>query len=223
MEESRPVVTLSAAISVDGKIATVRGESALSSDSDRQRVHEIRASADAILIGKNTQEMDDPLLTVRLAKGSSPTRVILDSAGTISSSSKIIQTCGAVPTIIAVSERISEENAARLARFDLEVLRCGESKVDIKKLLGILHRRGIRSVLAEGGGKVNWHLARHGLIDRVIVAVTPYILGGEDAASLVRGAGFARISDAARLKLRRHAVLQDEVVLEYDVVPRARN
>jgi len=217
MEEFRPVVILSAAISLDGKIATGRGESALSSDADKQRVHELRASADAILIGKNTLERDDPLLTVRLAKGRNPARVILDSAGTISSNSKILQTCRDVPTIIAVSEKISRKNAARLAEFELEVLTCGKREVNIKKLLGILYGKGIRSVLVEGGGMVNGYLARNDLIDKVIVTIAPYILGGGDAISLVQGAVFACISDATKLKLKRHATLQDEIVLEYDV------
>ena len=84
MEKSRPYVILSAAISIDGKIATRLGDSKLSSKKDRIRLHKLRSKVDAILVGKNTVHRDDPLLTVRYAKGKNPTRIILDSQGRIS-------------------------------------------------------------------------------------------------------------------------------------------
>ena len=81
MEKSRPRVILSGAISVDGKIATSKNDSKLSSQKDIQRLHKLRSSVDAILIGKNTVSRDNPLLTVRHVKGKNPIRIILDSKG----------------------------------------------------------------------------------------------------------------------------------------------
>ena len=92
MEKSNPYVILSAAISIDGKISTIAGDSKLSSKEDYIRLHKLRSKVDAILIGKNTLLQDDPLLTVRYTKGKNPIRIILDSKGTISINSRIIKT-----------------------------------------------------------------------------------------------------------------------------------
>lgn len=217
MARSRPRVILSAAVSVDGKIATVQGDAGLSSRADRRRVHLLRSRADAIMIGKNTLELDDPLLTARLAGGRNPVRVILDSRGTISSGSKILRTSGSVPTIIAVTKRISEDDMLRLRRSPAEVVVCGTEEVDIRALLADLHTRGIRLLLVEGGGIINWYFVKHGLADEVIVTVAPYLVGGQSAASLIRGAGFPSIADSARLRLRSVSRFKDEVVLEYAI------
>ena len=102
MVRSRPKVILSAAISLDGKIATRMGDSALSSGVDKKRLHEIRSQVDAILVGKNTILQDNPMLNVRYAKGKSPIRIVLDSLGQTPTNSKIIQTSDKIQTIIAV-------------------------------------------------------------------------------------------------------------------------
>ena len=105
MENYRPRIILSAAITLDGKLATRTGDSKLSSKKDKIRVHRLRSKVDAILIGKKTVEIDDPLLSVRGIKKKNPTRVILDSSGTISTNSRILRTCSKIPTIIAVSKK----------------------------------------------------------------------------------------------------------------------
>ena len=110
MEKFNMYVILSAAISIDGKISTRSNDSKLSSQEDSIRLHKLRSKVDAILIGKNTLLQDDPLLTVRYTKGKNPTRIILDSKGTISKNSKIIKTSDKIPTIIAVSKKISKVN-----------------------------------------------------------------------------------------------------------------
>ncbi|MEK0336502.1 MAG: dihydrofolate reductase family protein, partial [Nitrosopumilus sp.] len=90
MEKSKPYVILSAATSIDGKIATRTGDSKLSSKQDSVRLHKLRSKVDAILVGKNTVFRDNPLLTVRYTKGKNPIRIVLDSKGTISKKSKIL-------------------------------------------------------------------------------------------------------------------------------------
>jgi len=156
MVKSRPYVILSAAISLDGNMATKTGDSRLSSKKDLVRVHKLRSNVDAILIGKRTMMIDDPSLTVRYVKGKNPIRIILDSTGSIKSNSKIIQRCRTIPTIIAVSEKISEKNVARLQRYGLEVIKCGYKKINLKKLLCILKKKNIKKLLVEGGGTTNW-------------------------------------------------------------------
>ena len=110
MEKSNMHIILSAAISIDGKISTRQNDSKLSSKQDKIRLHKLRSKVDAILIGKNTLVQDDPLLTVRYTRGKNPIRIILDSTGTIPINSRIIKTSNEIPTIIAVSKKISKIN-----------------------------------------------------------------------------------------------------------------
>ena len=215
MVKSRPHVILSAAMSMDGKIATRTGNSELSSKEDLIRVHKLRASVDAILVGKHTVMIDDPLLTVKHVKGKNPTRIILDSTGSIKSTSKIIKTCKTIPTIIAVSEKVTQTNIIRLEREGLEVIKCGQNKINLKKLLPILRKKNIKSLLVEGGGLTNWSFIKDGLVDEMIITITPYVLGGSSAISLVEGEGFDKISHAPLMKLKKISRIKNELVLHY--------
>ena len=212
MEKSRPYVILSAAISIDGKIATRTGRSNLSSKKDLIRVHNLRKSVDAILIGKNTVNIDNPSLTVRHVKGKNPIRVILDPSGSLSPRSKVIRTAKKIPTILVVSENASR-NVEKLVAKGTQVIKCGKKKINIKKLLQILGKRGIKRILVEGGGTTNWYFFKEKLVDEIIITVTPYVLGGSTAISLVEGIGFENISNS--FKLKKIKKIQNELVLHY--------
>ena len=218
MEKSRPHVILSAAISIDGKIATRLGDSKLSSKKDRIRIHKLRSKVDAILVGKNTVHRDDPLLTVRYVKGKNPTRIILDSKGTIPLDSKILQTCDKVPTIIAVSKKISNQNLKKLKKYPIEIIISGENSINIKSLLNNLRKRKIKTILVEGGGTVNWEFIQNNLFDEIMITVTPFIIGGTDAISFVQGKGFDKIIKSPRLRLNTIKKLENYLVLHYTKV-----
>jgi 2,5-diamino-6-(ribosylamino)-4(3H)-pyrimidinone 5'-phosphate reductase len=214
MAKSRPKVILSAAMSVDGKIATRTHRSNLSSRIDKVRLHRLRSKVDAILVGKNTVKIDDPLLTVRYARGKNPTRIVLDSRAEISLHSKIIRTSHKVPTIIVVSGMAPKRRLDALARYPVQIVCAGKSKISLTRMFSILKKQNITSVLAEGGGTLNWELIRQGLVDEMIVTVTPYVVGGRDAVTLVEGSGFTKITSKFTLdKITRQ---KDEVVLYYN-------
>jgi len=215
MAKSRPRIILSAAITLDGKIATRTGDSKLSSKKDKIRLHKLRSKVDAILVGRNTVQCDDPRLTVRYVKGKNPIRIILDSQGSISSSSKIIKTCKKIPTIIVVSKKISKNNLSRLQKLPLEIAIFGEKKINIKNLLQYLSKQKINSVLVEGGGTVNWEFINNDLIDEAIITLTPYLVGGENATTLVQGKGFSKISNSKKLRLKKISRQGNELVLHY--------
>ncbi len=215
MVGSRPHVTLSAAISLDGKIATKSGDSSLSSRQDKIRVHKLRAKFDAILVGKNTVKVDDPLLTVRHAKGKNPTRIVLDSRAEIPLGSKIIRTSYRVPTIIAVSKKAPRKNLEKLAKYPVRVIPVGNDKVELKRLLQILHKQKIRTILLEGGGTTNWEFIQKGMVDKIIVTVTPYVVGGRNAKTLIEGEGFSKIASSFKLKLENVKRQNNEIVLYY--------
>lgn len=215
MVKSRPHIILSAAISLDGKIATRNGDSKFSSKLDKIRVHKLRSKVDGILIGTNTLLRDNPILTVRYSKGKNPTRIILDSRGTIPSNSRIIKTCKNVPTIIAVSKKITKKNLERLRKYPIDIIISGEKKVNLKQVLKKIVKRKIKKLLVEGGGTVNWELIRQGFFDEVIITVTPFLVGGKDAINLVQGTGFAKIKKSSKLKLKKVVHQKNELVLHY--------
>jgi 2,5-diamino-6-(ribosylamino)-4(3H)-pyrimidinone 5'-phosphate reductase len=218
MEKSRPHVILSAAISIDGKIATRIGDSKLSSKKDKIRIHKLRSTVDAILVGKNTVHRDDPLLTVRYAKGKNPIRIILDSNGTIDVNSKILQTSGKVPTIIAVSKKISKSNLQKLKKFPVEIIITGENSVNIKSLMNNLNKRKIKTILVEGGGTVNWQFIQNNLFDEILITIAPFIIGGTDAITFVQGRGFDKITQSPRLRLNVIKKLENSLILHYTKV-----
>ncbi len=215
MEKSKPYVILSAATSVDGKIATRTGDSNLSSKQDRVRLHKLRSKVDAILVGKNTVLLDNPLLTVRYTRGKNPIRIILDSKGTISKKSKILQTSNKIPTIIAVSKKISKSNFDKLRKFPVEIITAGKNSVNIKLLLKKLSDKKINTILVEGGGTVNWEFIKHNLFDELIITLSPFLIGGNDAISFVQGQGFEKISNSPNLRLKSIKSLKNHVVLYY--------
>ena len=215
MEKSRPYVILSAATSVDGKIATRTGDSKLSSKQDSVRLHKLRSKVDAILVGKNTVIRDNPLLNVRHIKGKNPIRVILDSNGTLSIKSKILQTSNEIPTIIAVSKKISKLNYAKLEKFPVEIIVAGKNSVNVKLLLKKLYMKKIKTILVEGGGIINWEFVRHNLFDELIITLSPFLIGGNDAISFIDGKGFEKISNSPNLRLKSITRLKNHLVLSY--------
>jgi len=215
MEKSRPYVILSAAMTLDGKIGKNTTKIKLSSKKDKIRVHRLRAKVDGILIGKNTLDADNPTLSVRYTRGKNPVRILLDSRGTIKSSSKIIQSCNKIPTIVATTSLISKKNLLRLEKFPLEVIKCGKTSVDILRLLKILHKKRIKKILLEGGGTINWSFLKRGLVDELIITIAPYILGGSDSVTLVEGSGFKSIFSMKKLKLRKIQKIGNEIVVYY--------
>ncbi len=215
MEKSKPYVILSAATSVDGKIATRTGDSNLSSKQDKVRLHKLRSKVDAILVGKNTVLLDNPLLTVRYTRGKNPIRIILDSKGTISKKSKILQTSNKIPTIIAVSKKISKSNFDKLRKFPVEIITAGKNSVNIKLLLKKLSDKKINTILVEGGGTVNWEFIKYNLFDELIITLSPFLIGGNDATSFVQGQGFEKISNSPVLRLKSIKRLKNYLVLNY--------
>jgi len=214
MEKSRPFVILSAAISIDGKIATTTGDSKLSSKQDSIRLHKLRSKVDAILVGKNTVLVDDPLLNVRYTKGKNPIRIILDSKGTISEKSKILQTSNKIQTIIVVSKKITKSNYKKLNKFPVEIITMGES-INIKSLLRKLSNKKIKTILVEGGGTINWEFIKQNIFDELIVTLSPFLIGGNNAISLVEGDGFTKISKSSNLRLKSVKRLKNHLVLQY--------
>ncbi len=215
---SRPYVILNAAMSLDGKIATYTGDSRMSSPADLGRVHRLRASVDGIMVGMRTLLRDDPKLTVKFAGVRKPLRIIVDSTAQTPITSYVVGTAREIPTIVAVTSRAPKTRIEILERRGVKVFVCGKGPlVSVEILLQTLRKFGVRKILLEGGGALNWSMLSSGLVDEVSVAITSRILGGEKAVSLVEGKGVALVKDAVKTKLLRTANYGPDLVVHYKV------
>jgi len=149
-------------------------------------------------------------------KKKNPIRIILDSSATISTTSRILKTCSKIPTIIVVSKKAQKKNLHKLEKFPIQIIVCGKYIVNIKKLLVILKKKGIKNILVEGGGITNWAFVKENLVDEAIITITPYLVGGMSATTLVDGDGFSNIVKAIRLKLKNVRKMKNEVILHYE-------
>lgn len=199
----RPFVVLKTAMSLDGKIATVTGESKwITGPEARRYVHELRDSCDAILVGIGTILKDNPSLTTRLPEGGrDPVRVILDSRARTPLTARALTQESEAPTLIAVTEMAPGERVAALREAGAEVLVCGPGPaVDLGILLSTLGEREITSLLVEGGSTVNASFLLQGLVDKLVWFIAPLIIGGHGAISPVGGTGIRHLARAIRLK-----------------------
>jgi diaminohydroxyphosphoribosylaminopyrimidine deaminase/5-amino-6-(5-phosphoribosylamino)uracil reductase len=196
----RPLVTLKAGMSLDGRIATGTGESRwITSALSRREAHRIRAEHDAILVGVGTILKDDPILTARPrgSFGRQPVRVILDSDLRLGARSRILRSRGG-GKILVYSAREIRSRRAGIERPGAEVIVAGRGAggVRLGPVLADLARRGIHSLLVEGGSEVAWSFLRAGAVDRIAFFVAPCILGGRGAVPVVGGEGVSSIARA---------------------------
>ena len=211
----RPYVILNAAMTIDGKIATKKGDSKISSKDNLVRVHKIRASVDAIMVGINTVLVDDPSLKVKYCEGKNPIRIVVDSKARTPIKSRIISDKDAI-TLIAVTKKAPIDRANKLKEAGAKIIVCGEGEeVDLAILLKTLKDMGIKKVLVEGGGNVNWSIVSQGFFDELQVTIGPFIAGGRDAITLVEGDGVEKMDESIRVKLHKVEQYGDEVVLIY--------
>ena len=213
-------ITVNAAMTVDGKIATSLGDSAISSKEDLLRVHELRASVDGIVVGISTVLADDPRLTVRLAsrqvKRKYPVRIIIDSTGKIPLDSRILRTASKIRTIVAVTELAHTDTISKIKKMGAMVIVSGRQRVNLKKVLSIVKKMGIKRILVEGGGEINWSLFSLGLVNELIVTIAPKIVGGRQATTLVEGVGYPSVSNGIKLQLKKVQMQNNgELVLYY--------
>jgi diaminohydroxyphosphoribosylaminopyrimidine deaminase / 5-amino-6-(5-phosphoribosylamino)uracil reductase len=202
--QGRPFVTLKAAATLDGKIATASGESQwITGPLARRRVQQLRAQSDAVVVGVGTVIADDPSLTVRGKSGRTrqPSRIVLDAQLRTPLSAKVL-TDRRAPTIIVTTFDAPKTLRESMERLGVEVLvmPATHGRIVWKPLLQDLGRRGMNAVLIEGGGEVNATALRTGVVDRVILFLAPQLLGGRDAIAVIGGTSPTHLADAIRLR-----------------------
>ena len=215
-----PLVTTKFAISLDGKIATRKGDSRwISGIEARRYVHNLRYTTDAIMAGVNTVLADDPHLTTRCCGGrggttrKQPLRVIVDGKGRTPLTARVFTEPG--KTLLALGRAATLEEKAAYAQAGAEILElpAAEGLVDLERLLIALGKREITSVLVEGGGILIGSLFDHGLVDKVIAFIAPIIIGGAEAKTAVAGKGVDRLADSLRLERVRVEKVGDDLMV----------
>jgi diaminohydroxyphosphoribosylaminopyrimidine deaminase / 5-amino-6-(5-phosphoribosylamino)uracil reductase len=176
-----PFVTMKFAQTLDGRIASSNGLSRwVTSPESLKLAHKLRAENDVILAGINNVLVDNPELTLRLVKGRSPTRIILDSRLRIPLDAKVLTSQKTARTLVATTPAAPKEKLSALKKMGIEVLIIPADlggRVDIKKLLQTLGKRDVSSVLVEGGGETYTGFLRLGLVDKIVGIIAPKILG----------------------------------------------
>lgn len=213
----KPYVILSAAMTLDGKIATKTGSSEISGEKDLERVHKLRSDMDAIMVGIGTVLVDDPRLTVHKVpakKEDNPIRVIVDSKARTPLNSRILN--ADAKTIIAVGNNADPFKINNLSdKVDVLVTNGEKDEVNLMELMDYLKNIGVNSLMLEGGATLNFSMFNEGLIDEIRVCVAPMIAGGKFAKTLVDGEGFDKMKDAVKLSFKESYILEGDLVLTY--------
>lgn len=215
-------VVVNAAVSADGKLSThAREPIQISGETDFERVDELRAQSDAVMVGVGTVLADDPSLTVddpvRTAireaddRSVQPVRVVADSRGRTPTNANVVDE--AASTYLLLSESAPVDRRTDLEETGVEIVVSGEDRVDLQDAIGTLESEGIDQLLVEGGGELIASLFEANLIDELSLFIGSFVIGGRDAPTLVDGEGF--LEDFPQLSLLSVERLDDGVLLQW--------
>ncbi len=207
----RPKIILNCAASADGKIALPnRRKLKISNEKDFERLHDLRNNCDAILVGIGTILEDNPALTIGLGKktGKNPTRVVLDTNFRTPKNAKVVDTNA--KTIIAIGEKTIVKN-----KTNAEIIKCGVDEINIEKLLDELGKRGIETILVEGGETVMWSFLEKEIFDEFNVFISSMIIGGKNTPTIAGGKGISNNSIPPKLRLVSLEKIGNGVLLKY--------
>lgn len=215
VKENIPFVTLKAAMTLDGKIATAQGDSKwITSEKAREDVHYDRHQHDAILVGSNTIKSDNPSLTARLPGGGiSPTRIVLDTSLSIDEHSTVLQDHAAPTWVVCGKYAAQVRENLFLQQPHVRIIRMEQETIQLPEVLRVLGKEKILSVYVEGGAKVHGSFLDQRLANRIIVYIAPKIAGSESAISVFNGEGAVRMSDAAGLEIESVEMIGPDIKL----------
>jgi diaminohydroxyphosphoribosylaminopyrimidine deaminase/5-amino-6-(5-phosphoribosylamino)uracil reductase len=216
-----PFVILKTAMSMDGKVATVTGDSIyITGLASRQYVHVLRVYVDAMMLGVNTVIMDDPKLTVRdvgdeKIEKRNPKKIILDTNAEIPLNSYILKH-EPEKTIVVTGESAPKKKLDKIRKTGASVLRAATrgGVIDLRKLMAELGEDKITSIMIESGGTLAASALKEGIVDKVMFFIAPKIIGGKTAPTPVAGDGFKKLSQAINLKSPRVRMFGSDVLIE---------
>lgn len=206
LKTGRPMVLAKYAMTIDGKIATRSGQSRwITGEKARLLAHQMRAEADAVIVGIGTVIADDPRLTARLPRGHGiegprpRLRVVLDSNGRLSAKAALLSEPG---TVLWIRGEGAPRTTTKAGLEAIDLPRTGD-RVDLGAVLTELGRRGCTTVMVEGGATLLGALFDARLVDKVAVFIAPVIFGGASAPTAVAGNGVESPDDGLRLRFKK--------------------
>ncbi|MHA1976497.1 MAG: RibD family protein [Candidatus Hodarchaeales archaeon] len=222
--EHRPKIILSAAISLDGQIASSTGEVKLSNTEDWKRVHHLRSKSDAIMVGSGTILADDSKLTIRpdyIEKGNhvrDPVRIVVSSSGKIPLDASVILFRPEIPTIIATTSKCPNVQREKFREMGCDVIICGDGPlVNLRHLMLTLYKDfNIHRVLLEGGSKLNGNMLMEKLIDEVHVSIAP-VLGGNGIPFFGLPSAINSFDQSPYFEILDHTIIGDMIWLHLRV------
>lgn len=219
IETKMPYVVMKYGMTLDGKIATYKGESKwVTGEESRKNVHLLRKRYTGIMVGVGTVLQDNPELTCRIEGGRNPIRIICDTHLRTPLDFKIVNTAKDVKTIIGTCEKDLEKHKPYIEKgCEIIVLPEKDSHLDIRAFLGKLGERKIDSILLEGGGTLNWTFVKEGLVNRVCTYVAPKIFGGAASKSPVEGQGFETPAEGMELEIVNISDMGEDILIESEV------
>lgn len=215
-----PLVTLKLAASLDGRIATVTGESRwITGEDSRRFAHRLRAEHDAVLVGAETVRRDDPALTCRLRGGHNPLRVVLDGRLRIPLTARVLSGTDAAATLVVTRRQPPASKLRRIENLGVPVLRLPDraGRISMAQLLRALGRRGIMSVLIEGGATVAAAAIAARVVDRVLIFYAPKLIGG-DGRPMLGSIGLRRLMGGPRMKPLRVKRFAMDVLVATEII-----
>jgi GTP cyclohydrolase II len=216
----RPSVVLKYAQTLDGRIAARTGDAKwISGEGERQVSHAMRAGCDAVLVGARTLLQDDPQLTVRMVPGASPLRVVLDSTLRTPLTAKVLSDDAATIILCRPDADPARRRALVAAGATVRDVAPGPEGLAVDEVLRLLRSLGVASLLVEGGSQVITSMLRAAVVDRVVVSLSPTIIGA--GVEAVGPLGVDRIADGIRLVNRSVSLVGDDVLLGFDVAQAA--
>ncbi len=225
---NRPYTFINVAMTADGKIDTFeRKGAAISSKQDKQRVDELRAAADAVLVGGKTLLEERPKLTVknealreaRIQRGLAPNPIKVGVTTSVANADILLESdfvkVGPARVVIFTTDQTSNDQIEKLKAGSVEVFVHKEPRVNLTLMMETLKKIGVDHLMVEGGGTLNFELMRLGLVDELMIYVAPMIFGGANSPTPADGLGLTR-SDAVALKLAHVETHEDGgIVLRY--------
>jgi len=229
LRTGRPWVIAKWAMTLDGRIATVSGDSQwISGEVSRAEVHRLRGVVDAIVVGGGTAVADDPTLTARPPGPRIATRIVVASNRMLSPECQLIRTMDQAPLIIAIAHQVYEASVEPLAAAGAEIIRCSSSNhiEMVGELLNELGRREMTNVLVEGGGGLLGSFLAAGEIDEIHTYIATKVVGGNESPGPIGGGGIARLADSPHFQLDDVQRLDDDlrlIVRRCEAAPTAFN
>jgi diaminohydroxyphosphoribosylaminopyrimidine deaminase/5-amino-6-(5-phosphoribosylamino)uracil reductase len=226
MTTQKPYVILKAAMTLDGRIATGKGESRwITGETARKEVHRLREGVDAVMIGVGTLLADDPMLTVHRNRARNPLRVVIDPSLKTPLKARLLTSLEEAETLVFTTSKAPAKKMEKLRTMGVGILSLPLKKGEISfgSILKALGKRGVTSVLVEGGGRVNGIALRSGEVDRVIFYVAPKLLCGEDARGVVGGRSIRHLSAAIKLDHFKIGHVGEDLRIEGYIKQRVRS